>query len=80
MNEKIKMTSLSIASEPEKLLLRDGTCFTRTSAGAYNGDPTPRQVLEIQGHFSDHSRIGFVRTLKVEQPPVFEIDYFLRET
>ena len=80
MKADIKTIDLSIMPKPEKLLLRDGACFTRTAAGAYGGVPTPGQVGEIQGQFSDHARIGLVRTRKTGELPEFEIDYFLRET
>ena len=71
---------LSAAPKPEKLLLHDGTCFTRTPAGAYGGDPTPGQVGEIQGQISDNAHVGLVRVRKVGGLPEFDIDYFLRET
>ena len=80
MKVNIETIDLSCAFEPDELLLRDGTRFTRTVTGAFGGDPTPVQVGEIQGRFSDHSRIGLVRTRKVGEGVEFEIGYFLRET
>ena len=79
MKPHIKTIRLSTTRKPEKLLPRDGTCFTQTPGGTYGGDPTPGQVGEIQGQFSDHAQIGLVRTRKGGELPEFEIDYFLRE-
>ncbi len=64
----------------DDIMLGDGTRFTRTPVGNYGGQPTPGQVWEIQGHFSDHSRIALVRMNSVGEVPGFEVDYFLRET
>jgi hypothetical protein len=80
MKTDIDKMLLSTLPEPEELLLGDRTRFTRTPAGAYVGEPTPSQVGEIQGRFSDHSRIAFVRARRVGELPGFEIHYFLRET
>ena len=65
---------------PDEIKLEDGTRFTRTPVGSYKGQPTPGQVCEIQGRFSDHMRIAIVRKNLIREVPEFEIDYFLRET
>jgi hypothetical protein len=80
MEADMKTTDLSLTPAPNKLHLRDGTCFSRTLAGPYVGDPSPGQVSEIQGDLSDHARIGLVRAHNIGELPGFEIDYFLRET
>ena len=66
--------------KPDEIKLEDGTRFTRTPVGSYKGQPTPGQVWEIQGQFSDHLRIALVRKKDIREVPEFEIDYFLRET
>jgi hypothetical protein len=63
----------------DNIMLGDGTRFTRTPLGNFGGQPTPGQVAEIQGQFSDHTRIALVRTNHVGENRGFEIDYYLRE-
>ena len=70
----------SAFSNPNEIKLEDGTRFTRNSAGSYIGQPTPGQVCEIQGQFSDNLRVAVVRKNSVQAGPEFKIDYFLRET